>query len=241
MYSVHEFQWNDASVERFWNYYARQTKISYFAQQVGGEVLHIAQQHIPINGVTLDYGCGKGHLIEVMLNSGLSNIYGADFSKESVEHVKKSNRFKKGFQDAYILTQLPAQELKTDFFDSVFLLETIEHLIPPYLDETISELSRIIKKEGYVVVTTPSNEDLETEKVLCPNCGAHFHRVQHVNSFSEDSILQLMNRFGFKKVYCESIHLEGYFTLRKKLARGVKNILKIDSKGVNLVYIGQKR
>ena len=241
MYHVHEFNWTDDSVERFWNYYATQTKISYFAQQVGRDVFRIAQKHIAFKGNVLDYGCGKGHLIDVLLENGLTNIYGADFSLDSVEHVKKSFADRKGFNAGYVLTELPAPELKEAFFDTVFLLETIEHLIPPYLENTLTELARIVKKGGYVVITTPASEDLEQEKVLCPNCGAHFHRVQHVNSFTETSMISLLDKFGFDKVYCDSIHLEGYFTLRKRLARIAKQAMRIDQQGVNLVYIGKKR
>jgi len=241
MYQVHEFQWNNSSIERFWNYYANQNKIAYFAQQVGEEVFRISQRHIAIQGNILDYGCGKGHLIDTMLKHGLSHIYGADFSKDSVAYVKKKYDVKKGFVDGYALTQLPAPELKDGFFNSVFLLETIEHLIPPYLDDTLTELFRIIKTGGYVIITTPSNEDLEIQKVLCPNCGAHYHRVQHVNSFSENSIVLLLDKFGFDKLYCKSLNLEGYFTIRKRLARAIKGMMRIHTPGVNLVYIGKKR
>jgi len=239
MTNVHEFKWDDSSVQRFWDYYATQNKISYFAQSVGKEVYRLASKHVHFKGNILDYGCGKGHLVQELLKAGLKDIYGADFSHDSVEHVNKQFTSNAGFKGAVELTKLPAPELKPDFFDSVFLLETIEHLIPPYLENTFTELSRIIKPGGYVIITTPSNEDLEMQKVLCPNCGAHFHRVQHVNSFSEKSIAELLEKHGFKKKYCESVHLEGYFTMRKRFARFVKSILGTKT-GVNLIYIGQK-
>ncbi len=239
MTNVHEFQWDDASVQRFWDYYATQNKISYFAQTVGQEVYRLAKKHVSFQGNILDYGCGKGHLIEVLLGAGLTDIYGADFSHDSVDHVNGQLNGSAGFKGAVKLSQLPAPELQAGFFDAAFLLETIEHLIPPYLENTFTELGRVIRPGGHIIITTPSNEDLDMQKVYCPGCGAHFHRVQHVNSFSEKSITDLLSRHGFKKVYCESVHLEGYFTVRKTLARFVKGILGTKT-GVNLVYIGQK-
>ena len=241
MYQVHDFKWDNASVERFWDYYARQNKIAYFAQLVGSEVLKVAQKHIPLQGHVLDYGCGKGHLIGKFLEHGLTSVYGADFSADSVNHVKKQYGSSSGFKDAYVLSELPAPELKAGFFNAVFLLETIEHLIPPFLHETFTEVARVVQKGGYIVVTTPSNEDLEMQKVLCPNCGAHFHKVQHVNTFNEQSITELLAAHGFEKIYCDSIHLEGYFTPRKRLARMAKKVAGIKAPGVNLVYIGRKK
>ena len=51
-------------------------------------------------------------------------------------------------------------------------------------------------------MTTPSNEDLEAGTVGCPACGCLFHRMQHIRSFTAETLTRMVEEAGFAPVVC---------------------------------------
>jgi SAM-dependent methyltransferase len=60
-------------------------------------------------------------------------------------------------------TRLPFED---NFFDSVSFLEVIEHLPIEKLPFVVSEISRVLKKEGYLYLSTPNLASLENRLLL---------------------------------------------------------------------------
>ena len=56
----------------------------------------------------------------------------------------------------------------------------------------------MLKPGGRLVVTTPNEEDLEQSKVVCPECLARFHKMQHVRSWSARTLTERLEGYGFK-------------------------------------------
>ena len=77
-----------------------------------------------------------------------------------------------------------------------FFSETIEHILPEKLNETLLSYTESSNR-GKIVITTPNMENIEKHKVLCPDCGAIFHRVQHTSSWSAKTISSELNAIGF--------------------------------------------
>ena len=75
-------------------------------------------------------------------------------------------------------------------------LEVVEHLTDDRLHETIRETRRLLKPGGRLIVTTPHAEDLQQEMQFCPECGAVFHKWQHVRSWSADGLRSVMAEAG---------------------------------------------
>jgi 2-polyprenyl-3-methyl-5-hydroxy-6-metoxy-1,4-benzoquinol methylase len=241
-FQLHTLEWSDEKVARFWNNIGRRGVARYFAEQVGTEVLALAASHISVTGNVMDFGCGKGALIGKLLGRGGVRVTACDTSPASIEHVNVTYRSHPDFVQCVALQGLPL-DLPAGQFDCIFLLETLEHLSNAYLEPTIREVWRLLKPGGAVVVTTPNDEDLGASEVLCPECGAIFHRMQHVRSFSKDSMGELFGGLGFQEVFCQTTNL----TDQKKdvvyhLAQFVRKALRRDSppKG-NLIFIGRKR
>ncbi|HEY5588581.1 MAG TPA: class I SAM-dependent methyltransferase [Candidatus Paceibacterota bacterium] len=240
-YKEHQIKWTNEKVSRFWDYSSKNENATYFAQDVGENILELVGKHFVLKGDTLDYGCGNGFLIEYLLKKNIGNVNGCDFSVNSVDYVNSKFKDEKKFRGCIQLEQLPS-EIKNNSFDNIFFLETIEHLLDEYFDITLYELNRILKKGGYIVLTTRNNENLKNLEVICPDCGGIFHRVQHVKSFTPQDIIQIMSDSGFKKVYCD-VHNLGETSYNmvyylKKIYHFI-NPLKTSHKS-NLIYIGQK-
>ena len=242
-YKPHLLDWTDEKVARFWNFRNnyKPYDATWFTLQAGYGVLKLANKQHALKGKILDYGTGKGYLIGHLLeNYPATELYACDFTDSLVNEVGKKYADKKAFKGCKLLTQLPS-DYEQDFFDVVFLIETIEHLTDNYLHGTLIEIHRILKPGGVVVITTPNAEVLENGFIHCADCGANFHHMQHIRSWNESNLTQLTTKFKFSTLFCKGVNLQWYG--RKGfiyyLADQVKKIFSRPSKA-NLVYIGKK-
>src|SRR5690349_5911836 len=205
-FELHQVEWTDEKVARFWDAVSKTPHLQYFAEQVGKRLIALSRKFVDLGDKILDYGSGKGFMIGYLLEEGAAHVSGCDFSDDSVRYVNKQFGGKPGFEGCETLVSLPSS-LATGSYKTIFFMETIEHLLDKHLRPTLSEISRLTKKGGHVIVTTRNEENLDDLKVICPDCGCHYHRVQHVQSFSKASITALMKEFGFEKVLCIDTNL----------------------------------
>jgi len=237
-FQIHDVDWTEEKVSRFWDSFNALPHLSYFAEQAGREVIRICKNYIDLNDKILDYGSGKGFLIGYLLESGAKSVAGCDFSGDSVTYVNKLFAGNSSYAGATHITSLPA-DLPSASFQSVFFMETIEHLIDKHYEPTLMEISRLVKKGGHLIITTRNAENLNNLKVICPDCGAMFHRVQHVRSFSKESITEAMQKHGFEvvSVSAKDLGRKGIVGAAVQAYRTVKGDL---NKNPNLIYVGKK-
>lgn len=206
-FTKHEICWDDEKISRFWDFLSSNPLIeeTYFSRQVGDALINEVERYIPLNGKILDFGCGKGFLIDKLLCRGFT-CQGADFSDESVSLVSKKFHDRSGF-DGVVQVRNGKVPFSNESFDVVMMVETLEHLLPAVRESIMTELRRIIQPEGYIVITVPNNENLDARKVICPECGCVFHPVQHVSSWCEESLSRFLHDYGFDKVFCKGVQL----------------------------------
>jgi 2-polyprenyl-3-methyl-5-hydroxy-6-metoxy-1,4-benzoquinol methylase len=242
-YNPHVLEWTDEKVARFWNFRNNYKPYddTWFTQQAGDAILKMARKYIASNSNILDYGTGKGFLVQHLLDVfPKSNIYACDFTDSLAREVDAKYKSNQNFKGCLLLSQLPSN-YESGLFDVVFLIETIEHLTDQYLHSTLQEIHRILKRGGTIVITTPNNEVLEKTFVHCADCGASFHHMQHVRSWSTSSLGSLMKQFNFLPVLCSGMNLQWYHKrgLFYFAADQLKKMLGSLNKP-NLVYIGRK-
>jgi len=51
-----------------------------------------------------------------------------------------------------------------------------------------------------LIITVPYKEDLRQNMVVCPKCGAKFHRVGHMQVFDEERMREMLEKKGFEIV-----------------------------------------
>ncbi len=235
---LHEIEWTKERAERLWSWIT--SRQSYetlnFAYLAGDDVIAFAERNgVPLKGRILDFGCGPGFLVEKLLLRGLP-CEGLDFSRVSVDMAhKRLSRFEQ-FAGVTLAESLPTPFQK-EHFNVVFMLETIEHILDDDLVPTVQELHRIMTQHGYLVVTTPNEENLKGGKTLCPECGCIYHRGQHVQSWSVGALSSFMSGHGFKTIACETKNLRSPSKLN--FFRDILSVLT-HSKHLNLLYVGQK-
>jgi 2-polyprenyl-3-methyl-5-hydroxy-6-metoxy-1,4-benzoquinol methylase len=201
--------WTAADIAAFWDWQSKNVnrQQQYFAAVMAPAIVQFIKKKGLLKGDVLDYGCGAGHLLQEMLKQPGVNFYGLDFSTDSIDETKKRTAGKSNLKELALVDKLPTH-FKDEQFDSVTLIETIEHLQDEALHETMRELFRIMKPNGKIFITTPFNENLDDNLNFCPFCKSEFHQMQHMQTFDIAALNALAARHGFKVEGCFNIDIE---------------------------------
>ena len=90
---------------------------------------------------------------------------------------------------------------KSKTFDSVSLIELIEHLADKDLKLILLEAHRILKKNGELIITTPNYLSLWPLLELLVNKYSKIsYRDQHINKFSKVKLKKIFDQKKFKIV-----------------------------------------
>jgi len=129
----------------------------------------------------LDIGCGDGGLTSIMAER-FKSVVGIDVNRDIVESAKK--RFKNAHFICCLANDIPFAD---GFFDGAFCLQMLEHLFEEDIEPTLMEISRVIKKGGYIVVAVPraGDEDDAHHKMRAydPTHISYFHIEEDVRKF----------------------------------------------------------
>jgi len=128
----------------------------------------------------LDVGCGEG-IIASVLASKCPNVIGCDYSIEAMELAVKEYPSLQ-----FVYSNSTHLRFEESSFTKVILSEVAEHLLPVQLHRTLSEIHRVLKPGGMLILTTPL-----TGK------GTQTSTYAHIHEYSEAEIGALMTRvFG---------------------------------------------
>jgi len=100
----------------------------------------------------LDQGCGIGQYTFSAYKIGFQNIIGMDFSEELLKFARKNTKNLK-YNIKFIKGDIRNMPFKENSFDVVISGGIVEHV--PETAKTISELSRVLKKNGYLLIHVP--------------------------------------------------------------------------------------
>ena len=162
-----------------------------------------AWHHIKFNFVSskiktstyhLDIGCGPGtflgnHLKEI-------NKIGLDISKNQIDYaIKKYENEKSKFKFSES-KKLPFED-KT--FESISLIEFIEHLSNEEIESILSEAKRCLKDHGKIIITTPNYLSFwPLLEILLNKVSKVSYEHQHINKFNYFSLNKILKKNSFK-------------------------------------------
>ncbi len=195
--------WTDQVIEEFWRYWQERPD-TYFADALGATVVRFANDRLGGLGTALDFGAGSGGLLAALSSAG-TRCYGVEFGTGAIDRLGRR------FADARLVEGVMAVDDLDDFggfFDTVFLIETIEHLPDRHLDPAVGRILSVLKPGGWLVVSTPNDEDLEAAEVYCPVSRIAFHPMQHLRSWNTDNLSAFLKRAGFADVACLETDLQ---------------------------------
>jgi SAM-dependent methyltransferase len=190
-----ELRWTPPMIARFWDWQSQYPE-TYFTYIFGGEIARSLKRYLVGRETVLDLGCGVGYLLPHLCRYARC-VYGADVSHESIARVNARLSGTKAFAGAVTPSQLRAQQTR---FDSIFVVEVIEHLYDEALDALMTDVRNLLAPDGVVIFTTPNDEVLERNMILCPQTGEVFHRWQHVRNWNKGSLAKWLGDGGFEPV-----------------------------------------
>ena len=131
----------------------------------------------------LDIGAGYGYIEDLISKNKTIEIYGNDISKNAINNLQK--RYKGNFK----LESVYKVNYKPHMFDAIFMLEVLEHIPPNKTFKVLNDVKNLLKKNGYLILSVPTNEGLEK---MSDNPNGH------VRMYTKDLIKAELEIAGFK-------------------------------------------
>ncbi len=148
----------------------------------------------------LDIGCGSSSW-----NTEKLPVTGLDLNSGMIGYGRRKGFIRKGIVWDLARAPLP---LEDDRFDFVIMSEVLEHLGDP--EKIIKEAHRVLKKDGFLIVTVPLDTRFSLWSMLFSlNCfllgdvlGDEYYkkRCLHVQHFSVESLIEMLEKNGFRVV-----------------------------------------
>ncbi len=170
----------------------------------------------------LDIGIGHGWVEELIENRDVE-LYGNDISDQAIKDVKRR------FQGKFLTQSLYNLKYKKNFFDTIFLLEVLEHVPPSMTFKVLSDIRNILKSQGYFILSVPTNEGLE-HMFGNPN--------GHVRMYTIPLISAELQLAGFKVIKLKTLYaFNKYYIFKKMIA---KYLWKNHWHPNNIIILAQK-
>jgi ubiquinone/menaquinone biosynthesis C-methylase UbiE len=175
----------------------------------------------------LDFGCGPGSFLSV-LGEAHPEIHGVgvdiaspqiEFAREKVGKAFPNIRFELLHDD-----RLPFPDAS---FDAVTCIEVVEHIHPFLAAKILSEIRRVLRPDGYVVLTTPNYRSLwPLIEFLLERASPVKYHEQHISKFTPNSLVKFMETCGFEATSLKSIFITAPFlnALSRRLASAVHRV-----------------
>ena len=170
------------------------SEISIFHLQRYKSILDICK-----NKIVLDAASGEGYGTK-LISSVAKEAYGIDIDNGSVElaNINYGSAYLK-----YINSSVEELPFEDNFFDLVVSFETIEHVSKEIQDKFLSEIKRVLKPEGILIISSPDRVNYSE----IPN----FSNPFHVCELSKDEfVVFLEQKFSNISLYYQGILCNSY-------------------------------
>ncbi len=138
----------------------------------------------------LDVGCGAGNLLEAMHHHGYE-AWGMDSSPSALALA-----IQKTAPGQVRLGSFDKANFLPEFFDGIVSTHVLEHVEDPIA--FLTEIKRLLKKRGVVVLRLPNFASLEAR--LAKRDWLHFDDPFHVAHYSPRAIRKLLLKVGFTDI-----------------------------------------
>lgn len=154
----------------------------------------------------LDIGAGYGYIERLISKNNAIEIYGNDISKNAIKNLTK--KFKGNFR----LESVYQMKYDSNSFDTVFMLEVLEHIPPSKTFKVLKDVKSLLnKKSGFLILSVPTNEGLE--KMSGNPSG-------HIRMYTEDLIKAELEISGFRVLDLKTLYaFKNYYLFKKLLSK----------------------
>ena len=167
-------------------------------------------KRIPKGRLVLNIGVGNGYLESILVKKGVS-VGCLDPSDAAIEKIREQLGLGAMAQVGYSQS-IPFSDAS---FDYVIMSEVLEHLDDTAIEKSLTEVKRVLKNDGEFLGTVPADENLKEGIAVCPKCGEYFHRWGHMQSFSQERLLNMLS-LDFNNVSIKRVILSDFNQLNLK-------------------------
>ena len=176
----------------------------------------------------LDFGCGTGNFTEKVINFNPKKIVAVDISEEAIKKAKNnSNQNSENIE--YRVENCEDLSLNSDSFDIAYGSGILHHL---NLNKSLSELKRILKKDGKIIFIEPmaTNPIINLYRKITPNARTS---DEHPFKFSDIEFIKSLfsnvevKYYGFLTLVCFLFYKEpeksNLFQILRKMDEKILN------------------
>lgn len=150
-------------------------------------------------GTILDVGCNGGFFLDALGEN--YKRFGTELDSEAVAYAKQNfPRYGSNIFNG----SLKSVKFSKNKFDLVTMRGVIEHVSNP--EEIICEISRILKKNGFLYFCATPNGESFSANLYRENWNL-FHPVQHIWHFSPGNLSTICNKYGLQLIWEEFPYL----------------------------------
>lgn len=147
---------------------------------------------ISLKDKVLDIGCGPGTFSSFF---PAKKYYGIDIAHNQIQYAKIKYP-KKQFK--IIKNKIPFPK---NNFDTVVLIEIIEHLTSKEITKLLQEAKRVLKKNGQILISTPNyNSFWPLIEYVLNLISKVKYEEQHINKFTKKRLQLFLNKRQFVKI-----------------------------------------
>lgn len=144
----------------------------------------------------LDFGCGDGKYFPFFKQYFQeNNIFGAEISDIRVKRCKDE-----GWKNVQRIDPLKKLPFEDNFFDLINFDQVIEHIKPKETHFYLSEIKRILKPEGIMILTTPNYPIKRMYDILNVVIKRDFKKVKddptHVSFYNFKKLREVLKIFS---------------------------------------------
>jgi len=155
------------------------------------EVVLLVRDFCKKGSKILDAGA-QPFILSAMLKELGYDVYAVDIEPENYIDIAKIFDIKVGKVDL----ERDKLDFPDSYFDCVVFSEVLEHLNPYYVDHALSEINRVLRSEGILILTTPNIASLFRRiKMLLGKQPIYRY---HVREYTKREVEELLTSHGFK-------------------------------------------
>lgn len=185
----------------------------------------IAKNHIKKDSIVLDIGAGEGAFAK---HCERKDFYLYDGNPESITTLKEE------YENCFLGT-LPILPFEKNTFDLIHCSHVVEHLEPQIFYDTLKEMDRCLKSNGYLVISAPLMwaqfyDDLSHLKPYNPSLYLKYLTKNTNKNYTRDKISASYKLIELQYRYTEICYTELFTNIKSNI------FAKIICKLINLIY-----
>lgn len=162
--------------------------------------LELAKPLLKKQMIILDWGGGDGKM-SALASHFVREVWCTDVNERAL-------RFGELLASEFSNVRFRREEIRKsaflpETFDGIFAFDVIEHVAECDVPEILRALRRLLKKGGFLLITTPNRKNLRSrifgERVLRGH--------KHEKEYAPDELIELLQKHSFCVVACKGIYL----------------------------------